>query len=90
MGVFQYLNRRSYSLCDSHSITMVTTCVPSPAIEYINRQFFKKLNFHRLSKPYFVMYIFGINRLGTKNPAKGIHGDHIERGIQLIKNLLLF
>jgi hypothetical protein len=29
--LFQYLNRRSYSLCDSHSITRVTTCVPSPA-----------------------------------------------------------
>ena len=56
----------------------------------MSRQFFKKLNFHRLSIPYFVMYIFGINRLGTKNPAKGIHGDHIERCIQLIKNLFFF
>ena len=87
---FQYLKRRSYSLCDSHSITRVTTCVPSPATEYINRQFLKKLYFHRLSIPYFVMYNLGINRLGTKNPAKGIHGDHIKCCIQLIKNLFFF
>jgi hypothetical protein len=36
------------------------------------------------------MYIFGINRFGTKNAAKGIHGDHIKRRIQLIKNLFFF